>query len=433
MFIQLFGNFLVEKAVITEEQKVSFQKELQDTRVKMGTIAVADGLINEAQAEEINHAQTQQDRRFGDIAIEMGYLTDAQISDIIKKQGDSAMKFYQLLTDKAGIAMNDIEANLEEFKKTQGFTDEELDALKKDDIDKIISLYAIVRDTDIPDLASLVMRNLIRFVTSDYYFGRMKKVTDYSYSMLAGQWAVGDKKVYLGFGTSDELDGITKLAKKYAKGVTIAGSDEIYDAVCEFTNLNNGLFASALSEKGTFIDMKPPGVFLNQAISGTAYIMPVYIEGAKIDLIISTEADFSEGTKVHEIKVKKSEIKADNTGSKASVLVVDDSALIRKVLIELLNNNGFNVIGEATNGQEGLDMYKELSPDIVTLDVTMPVMDGVEALRQIIELDANAKVAMITAAGQKERLMEALKIGAKLFITKPFNEEEVLNSLSDLV
>ena len=433
MFIQLFGNFLVEKAVITEEQKVSFQKELQDTRVKMGTIAVADGLINEAQAEEINHAQTQQDRRFGDIAIEMGYLTDAQISDIIKKQGDSAMKFYQLLTDKAGIAMNDIEANLEEFKKTQGFTDEELDALKKDDIDKIISLYAIVRDTDIPDLASLVMRNLIRFVTSDFYFGRMKKVTDYSYSMLAGQWAVGDKKVYLGFGTSDELDGITKLAKKYAKGVTIAGSDEIYDAVCEFTNLNNGLFASALSEKGTFIDMKPPGVFLNQAISGTAYIMPVYIEGARIDLIISTEADFSEGTKVHEIKVKKSEIKADNTGSKASVLVVDDSALIRKVLIELLNNNGFNVIGEATNGQEGLDMYKELSPDIVTLDVTMPVMDGVEALRQIIELDANAKVAMITAAGQKERLMEALKIGAKLFITKPFNEEEVLNSLSDLV
>lgn len=433
MFTHLFGNFLVEKSVITEEQKVSFQKELQDTRVKMGTIAVADGLINEAQAEEINHAQTQQDRRFGDIAIEMGYLTDAQISDIIKKQGDSAMKFYQLLTDKAGITMNDIETNFEEFKKAHGFTDEEAEALKKDDIDTIISLYATVRDTDISNLASLVMRNLVRFVTSDFYFGRMKKVTDYSYSMLAGQWAVGDKKVYLGFGTSDELDGITKLAKKYAKGVKIAGSDEIYDAVCEFANLNNGLFASALSEKGTFIDMEPPGVYLNQKISGTAYVMPVYIEGDRIDLIISTEVTFSEGTKVHELKVKKLEIKTDNTGSKASVLVVDDSALIRKVLIELLNNNGFNVIGEATNGKEGLDMYKELSPDIVTLDVTMPVMDGVEALRQIIGFDANARVAMITAAGQKERLMEALKIGAKLFITKPFHEEEVLNSLSELV
>lgn len=433
MFTHLFGNFLVEKSLITEEQKVSFQKELQDTRVKMGTIAVADGLINEAQAEEINHAQTQQDRRFGDIAIEMGYLTESQISDIIKKQGDSAMKFYQLLTDKAGITMNDIETNFEEFKKAHGFTDEEAEALKKDDIDTIISLYATVRDTDISNLASLVMRNLIRFVTSDFYFGRMKKVTDYSYSMLAGQWAVGDKKLYLGFGTSDELDGITKLAKKYAKGVKITGSDEIYDAVCEFANLNNGLFASALSEKGKFIDMQPPGVYLNQKISGTAYIMPVYIEEDRIDLIISTESTFSEGTKVHELKVKKSELKTDHTGSKASVLVVDDSALIRKVLIELLNNNGFNVIGEATNGKEGLDMYKELSPDIVTLDVTMPVMDGVEALRQIIGFDANAKVAMITAAGQKERLMEALKIGAKLFITKPFHEEEVLNSLSELV
>lgn len=432
MFTQLFGNYLVEQSIITVEQKTAFQKELLDTRVRMGTIAVADGLITEAQAEEINHVQTQQDRRFGDIAIELGYLTDAQISDLIKKQGDSAMKYYQLLTDKAGIAMTDIEGHVEAFKKAQGFTDAELEALKKDDIDTIISLYAIVRDTTITDLASLVMRNFTRFVTSDYYFGRMKKVTDYSYSMLAGQWAKGDKSVYLGFATADDLDGITKLAKYYAKGVTISGSDEIYDAVCEFSNLNNGLLASALSEKGTFIDMEPPGVYLNQATAGTAYVMPVYIGDSHIDLVISTEADFSEGSKVHEIKINKVEVKAD-ASAKANVLVVDDSALIRKVLIELLSNNGFNVIGEATNGQEGLDLYKELSPDLVTLDVTMPIMDGVEALRQIITYDADAKVAMITAAGQKERLMEALKIGAKLFITKPFNEEEVLASLNGLL
>lgn len=431
MFIQLFGNYLVEKSVITEEQKVAFQKEMQDTRVKMGTIAIADGLIDEAKAEEINHAQTQQDRRFGDIAVELGYLTEEQISEIIKKQGDSAMKYYQILTDKAGITMGDIEKHLDEFKKANGFTDEELNALKKDDLDTIISLYAIVLDATITDMASLVMRNLTRFVTSDFYFGRMKKVVDYSYSMLAGQWAKGDKNIYIGFGTTDELDGITNLAKDYAKGVTISGSDEIYDAVCEFANLNNGLLASALSEKGSFVDMEPPGVYLNQKSTGTAYVMPVYIDGAEIDLVISTEAEFVPGEKAHEIAVKKSEINGE-AGDKTSVLVVDDSVLIRKVLIELLTSNGFHVIGEATDGKEGFEMYKELSPDIVTLDVTMPVMDGVESLKNIIDYDADAKVAMITAAGQKERLMEALKIGAKLFITKPFNGEEVINSLNEL-
>lgn len=316
--------------------------------------------------------------------------------------------------------------------KKHGFTDDELEALKKDDIDSIIALFAIVRDTKITDMASLVMRNITRFLTSDFYFGRMKKVTDYSYTMLAGQKAVGDATVYLGFSTASELDGITTLAKLYAKGVTISGSDEIYDAVCEFSNLNNGLFASALSQNGTYIDMEPPGVYLNQKISGTAYVMPIIIEGNELDLVISTDDAFSAGDKPRTISVKKNDLSSAASDA-AKVLVVDDSALIRKILIKLLIENGYQVVGEATNGQEGLDLYKELKPDLVTLDVTMPVMDGVEALRQIIAFDSGAKVAMITAAGQKEKLIEALKIGAKLFITKPFNEDEVLSSLGELL
>ena len=71
MFTQLFGNYLVEQSIITTEQRDAFQKELLETRVKLGTIAVADGLLTEAQADEINHAQTQQDRRFGDIAVDL--------------------------------------------------------------------------------------------------------------------------------------------------------------------------------------------------------------------------------------------------------------------------------------------------------------------------------------------------------------------------
>jgi len=429
MFIQLFSNYLVDQSVITTEQRDSIQKELQKTRVKLGTIAVAEGILTEAQTEEINHQQTQQDRRFGDIAIELGYLTEAQVSELLGKQGDVVMKFFQLLIDTIGLSMETMTEHLNNFQKANGFTDEELEAVKRDDFESIIPLFATVRDTTITDLAGLVMRNLTRFVTNNFYFGRMKKATEYSYSMFAGQKSVGDSNIFLGFGATNELDGIIKLAQNFAKTVTITNSDEVYDAVCEFANLNSGLFDSVLSDDDIFTEMIPPEVYLNQQISGNAYYMPVYIDDSEFDLIISTDPNFIPGERPHSLNLKKTNLQTDLSKSLPTVLVVDDSALIRKILIKMLNENGYQVVGEATNGAEGVELYKELEPDIVTLDITMPVMDGVTALKLIKEYNPEALVAMISAAGQKDKLMEALKEGAELFFTKPFNEQEVINCL----
>lgn len=429
MFIQLFSNYLVGQSVITIEQRDSFQAEIQKTRVKLGTIAVAEGMLTEAQAEEINHQQTQQDRRFGDIAVELQYLTEAQVSELLSMQGNIAMKFFQLLVDRIGLSMETVTKHLGGFQRANGFTDKELEAVKMDDFESIIPLFATVRDTTITDLAGLVMRNLTRFVTNNFYFGRMKKATEYSYSMFAGQKSVGDSNIFLGFAATNELDGIIKLAKNYAKSVTISSSDEVYDAVCEFANLNNGLFDSVLSDDDVFIEMVPPEVYLNQQISGNAYYMPVYIDDSEFDLVISTDADFVPGKRPHSLNLKKANLQIDTSKSLPTVLVVDDSALIRKVLIKMLNENGYQVVGEATNGEEGVELYKDLEPDIVTLDITMPVMDGVTALKQIKEYDPEAMVAMISAAGQKDKLMDALKEGAELFFTKPFNEQEVISSL----
>ncbi len=432
MFIQLFSNYLVGQSVITIEQRDSFQEEIQKTRVKLGTIAIAEGMLTEVQAEEINHQQTQQDRRFGDIAIELGYLTEEQVSELLGKQGNIAMKFFQLLVDHIGLSMETVTEHLNGFQKANGFTDEEFDAVKKDDFESIIPLFATVRDTTITDLAGLVMRNLTRFVTNNFYFGRMKKATEYSYSMLAGQKSIGDSNIFLGFSATNELDGIIKLAKYYAKTVTITSSDEVYDAVCEFANLNNGLFDSVLSDDDIFIEMVPPEVYLNQQISGNAYYMPVYIDDCEFDLVISTDAAFVPGDRPHSLNLKRTDLEIDSSKSVPTVLVVDDSALIRKILIKMLNENGYQVVGEAANGAEGVELYKDLEPDIVTLDITMPVMDGVTALKQIKEYNPMALVAMISAAGQKDKLMDALKEGAELFFTKPFNEQEVISSLKNI-
>ena len=429
MFIQLFSNYLVGQSVITIEQRDSFQEEIQKTRVKLGTIAIAEGILTEEQAEEINHQQTQQDRRFGDIAIELGYLTEEQVSGLLGKQGDVAMKFFQLLVDTIGLSMETVTEHLNGFQKANGFTDEELEAVKKDDFESIIPLFATVRDTTITDLAGLVMRNLTRFVTNNFYFGRMKKATEYSYSMLAGQKSIGDSNIFLGFSATNELDGIIKLAKNYAKTVAVTSSDEVYDAVCEFANLNNGLFDSVLSDDDIFIEMVPPEVYLNQQLSGNAYYMPVYIDDSEFDLIISTDAAFIPGERPHSLNLQKANLQVDTSKSLPTVLVVDDSALIRKILIKMLNENGYQVVGEAANGAEGVELYKDLEPDIVTLDITMPVMDGVTALKMIKEHNPEAVVAMISAAGQKDKLMDALKEGAELFFTKPFSEQEVISCL----
>ena len=113
----------------------------------------------------------------------------------------------------------------------------------------------------------------------------------------------------------------------------------------------------------------------------------------------------------------------------AKVLIVDDSRTSRKMLISLLEEAGYEIAGEAVNGDEGYLKYKELSPDLVTMDITMPITDGIQALQLIRHFDKEAKVVMITAAGQKEKMMQALKEGASEFITKPFDREEVINTI----
>lgn len=117
----------------------------------------------------------------------------------------------------------------------------------------------------------------------------------------------------------------------------------------------------------------------------------------------------------------------------AKVLIVDDSRVSRRMLRNILVANGHEVIGEAENGQIGYEKFIELRPDIVTMDITMPVLDGLGALEKMMELDSNANIIMVTAAGQKEKMVEAIKNGATEFIQKPFDADQITTVISHLM
>lgn len=115
-----------------------------------------------------------------------------------------------------------------------------------------------------------------------------------------------------------------------------------------------------------------------------------------------------------------------------TILIVDDSKTSRSMLRNILEQNGYEVIAEATNGQEGLEKYCELKPDLVTLDITMPIMDGIETLVKIKEYDSTARVIMVTAAGQKGKMLDAIKLGASEFVTKPFETNQIISIIESI-
>lgn len=114
------------------------------------------------------------------------------------------------------------------------------------------------------------------------------------------------------------------------------------------------------------------------------------------------------------------------------VLIVDDASFMRVMLKNILQKHGYEVVGEAGNGQVAFEEYKAKKPDIVTMDITMPEVDGITAVRMIKEYDKSANIIMCSAMGQQSMVIESLKAGAKDFVVKPFVEEKVIDAIKKI-
>ena len=116
-----------------------------------------------------------------------------------------------------------------------------------------------------------------------------------------------------------------------------------------------------------------------------------------------------------------------------NILICDDAAFMRMMIKDILTKNGYNVVGEAENGAKAVEKYQELKPDLVLMDITMPEMDGIQALKAIKAADPSATVIMCSAMGQQAMVIESIQSGAKDFIVKPFQQDRVLEAVRKVV
>ncbi len=115
------------------------------------------------------------------------------------------------------------------------------------------------------------------------------------------------------------------------------------------------------------------------------------------------------------------------------VLVVDDAAFMRMMIKDVLSKNGYEILGEAENGLKGIEKYKELNPDLVIMDITMPEVDGIQAVKEIKKYDSNAKIIMCSAMGQQAMVIESIQAGARDFIVKPFQADRVVEAVKKVI
>lgn len=286
MFSQLFGNYLVNRGLLDESLQMKIQEHLCETRLDLGTSAVLSGYMEIGQADEINSMQTQNNKKFGELAVEKGYLNQEQIAKLLKRQGNEFSKYIDFLACKFNFS--EIETYLKEFAQEEGFSEADLDSLKEDNLQTLVNLYCKTDDKYVEQLISIVVNNLMRFVSTDFFFGRMMKIKNLEYNFLVVLGLEGDIRMQLGFMAREDILGIDHLAQEYVMNISLFNNDEVVDAIGEFASLNLGLLSASITDK-LDCEIKTPEVFIKNRIVGTVYAVPIHLHNKELLVVISTD------------------------------------------------------------------------------------------------------------------------------------------------
>lgn len=256
MIANIVANYLVNKGQISLEQYIQLFDELNKVRARLGLIAVHEGLMTEYQADTVNMLQATLDMRFGDLAVEKGYLTEEQVKELLKKQGDPYLSLAQALENMGIMRWGDLDLVMKKYQAENELTASSLDALKSDDIDRIIPLYLPSDADEYIDIATLTVKTIMRCVNSNImpmkaYFTECLDIQNGSLQFVDGDPCLTTAMV--GDGNS-----LLDVARIFGREEFDRVDMDALDAVAELVNCINGMYASERSLRRIRMELYPP-------------------------------------------------------------------------------------------------------------------------------------------------------------------------------
>lgn len=276
----MLGSYLVKSGRMDEKQLNAVLDKMDSVRVKLGLIAVSEGFMTFAQAEEVNTLQSVMDKRFGDIAVEKGYLTDDQVGKLLKQQGNTYLTFAQTLVDEGIVKLDELDAVVEQFRQDGGYTNSEVEAIKSDDVDAIVPILMVDGMDDLVRLVGTSMRTIIRLIDRHASMGKAVVCEDASFANASMQELQGEKANEYGFMVEKD-GGLLAVASFFGQMDFEELDEDALDATAELINCINGLYASAESKNGKFLELMPPQ-YSTEALEipgQKKYLVPFVVEG----------------------------------------------------------------------------------------------------------------------------------------------------------
>lgn len=288
MVEHILGNYLIKTDKLTAKQLDNVIDKMDSVRVKLGLIAVAEGLMTFAQANEVNALQAVMDKRFGDIAVEKGYLTDEQVGNLLKMQGNTYLTFTQVLVDENYVGLNEVENILEDYRLHNNFTNSDMEALKSDDTDRIVSVMLPKEACIYEDIIGTVSRAMVRLIDRHAYIEKACLQQPPCNGPMALQRIKGDSAEYVDYLLEGDGALLTASAR-FGQCEFEAMDEDALDAAGELLNCVNGLFASSESRNGTYLELDPQEYATEgiQIATDKACVLPIVVDKKKCYFVVS--------------------------------------------------------------------------------------------------------------------------------------------------
>lgn len=289
MVSSIVGNYLYGKGLISYEQLNDILIEQRKVRVKLGLIAVAEGLLMQEEADRINELQAVMDKRFGDIAVEKKYLTEGQVEALLKKQGNAYLAFAQVLENKQLMTIEQLEQYMVDFQRENSFTISDMEDIKSDDVDRILPLFLPEGGEKYLNIAGTALRTLMRCVDTEIYVDKAYLTDTFEADNCVLQYVEGEHD------TTSSIAGKGKallpIAITFGKEDFTEINEDSLDAVAELLNCINGLYATTLSQCGISMELYPPELApeIGSLKANQMLVLPLTIKGQQVNFVVAID------------------------------------------------------------------------------------------------------------------------------------------------